>query len=146
MAGKEKLPSKIQEAVEHAGVEKVGGPVTSDQIDAIGKFQDIQERGKHHRTIVNAWKQQQDQDRKMRKLFATWLMIAMSLQVAALQMIFLLIGCGVLKFEEWTAKTFVMSVFAEVGGLVLLVVKYLFPATSDKILDLLDRFRVKGEK
>jgi hypothetical protein len=146
MAGKEKLPAKIQEAFAGAGVEKVGGPVTSEQIDAIGKLQDIQERGKHHRTIVAAWKQQQEQDRKLRKLFATWLMVAMSVQVVAIYVIFVLIGCGLLKFEEWTANTFVMSVFAEVGGLVLLVVKYLFPATSDKILDLVDRFRAKDQK
>ena len=45
-----------------AGGRREGGaPVTSEQVDAIGKLQDIRERGRHHRTIVNAWKQQQDQ-------------------------------------------------------------------------------------
>lgn len=146
MAAKEKLPAKNQQVAEQAGVEKVAGPVTNEQIDAIGKLQDIQERGKHHRTIVNAWKQQQDQDRKMRKLYATWLMIAMSAQVVAINVIFALIGRGVLKFDQWIANTFVMAVFAEVVALVLLVVKYLFPATSDKVLDLIDRFRTGDEK
>ena len=146
MATKEKLPAKIQQVAEQVGVQEVGEPVTSEQIDAIGKLQDIQERGKHLRTIVNAWKQQQDQDRKMRKLYATWLMIAMSTQVIGINVIFILIGCGVLKFEQWTTNTFLVSVFAEVSALVLLVVKYLFPATSDKILDLIDRFRAKDAK
>ena len=75
----------------------------------------------------------------MRKLYATWLMSADEVQVVAINVIVVLIGCGLLKFEPWTAKTFVMAVFAEVSALVLLVVKYLFPATSDKILDLIDR-------
>jgi hypothetical protein len=39
-----------------------------------------------------------------------------------------------------------MAVFAEISALVLLVVKYLFPATSDKILELIDRFRTKDER
>jgi hypothetical protein len=146
MASQDKLTAEIQQVAEQAGVEKAGGPLTNDQIDAIGKFQDIQERGKHHRTIVNAWKQQQDQDRKMRKLYATWLMLAMSVQVVVVNIIFVLIGCGVLKYEPWTANTFVMAVFAEVSALVLLVVKYLFPSTSDKILELIDSFRTKRER
>lgn len=146
MPSKEKLPAQIQRVAEQIGVVEVGEPVKDDRIDAIGKLQDIQERGKHHRTIINVWKQQQDQDRKMRKLYATWLMIAMSLQVIAINVIFILIGSGMLKFEQWTANTFVMAVFAEVSALVLLVVKYLFPATSDRLLELIDRFRTSEEK
>ena len=48
-----------------------------------------------------------------------------------------------LTFEQWTANTFLMAVFAEISALVLLVVKYLFPVTTDKILELIDRFRGK---
>ena len=77
----------------------------------------------------------------MRKLYANWLMGAMSIQVVAINVIFVLIGCGVLKFEQWTANTFVTATFAEISALVLLVVKYLFPATTDRILDLIDRFK-----
>ncbi len=137
---KEKLPGKIQEIIEKQGVE-VRDSVTSDDIDNLGKLSDIQERVKHHRTIVNAWKQQQDQDRKMRKLYASWLIGAMSVQVVAINVIFVLIGCSVLRFEQWTANTFVMATFAEISALVLLVVKYLFPATTDRILDLIDHFK-----
>jgi hypothetical protein len=148
MAGKDKLPAKIQEAIDQIGVEveKVGSPVTRGQVDDLGKLHDLRERGKHQRTIVNVWKQQQDQDRQMRKLYATWLMVAISVQVVAINVILILLGCGVLKLEQWTANTFVMAAFAEISALVLLVVKYLFPATSDKVLELIDRFRVKDQK
>jgi len=141
MAAKDNLPATVQKVVE-----KIGKPVTSAEIDEIGKLQDIQERSRHHRTIINAWKQQQDQDRKMRKMYANWLMVAMSGQIVGINVIFILIGCGLLEFQQWTTNTFVMSVFAEVSAMALLVVKYLFPATSDKVLDLIDRFRTKDQK
>ena len=141
MATHDELPATIKQVAE-----KVGKPLTSDEIADIGKLHDIQDRSKHHRTIVTAWKQQQEQDRKMRKIYATWLMIVMSCQIVGINTIFILIGCGVLTFDQWTTNTFVVSVFAEISALVLLVVKYLFPATSDKVLDLIDRFRVRDQK
>ena len=49
MAAKDKLPATVQKVVE-----KIGKPVTSAEIDEIGKLQDIQERSRHHRTIINA--------------------------------------------------------------------------------------------
>ncbi len=124
---KDQLPANIQQAIKAAGVVEVGGEVTSEQVDNLGKLKDIQERARHRRTIVTAWKQQQDQDRKMRKTYANWLIGAMSVQVVAINVIFVLIGCGVLKFEQWTANTFVTATFAEISALVLLVVKYPFP-------------------
>jgi hypothetical protein len=141
MEEKDKLPAAVRRVPR-----KVGGSLTSDQIDDLGKLQDIRERSKHHRTIVNAWRQQQEQDRKMRRQYATWLMVAMSLQSVAINVVFVLIGCGVLKFDQWTTNTFIVSVFAELSTLVLLVVKYLFPSTTDKILDLIDRFRARDSK
>ena len=101
------------------------------------------ERKKHRRTIIEVWKRQQDQDRAMRKQFAMWLLIMMGVQVVAINVIFILIGRAVLKIEVWTANTFVMAAFAEIGALVLLVVKYLFPTPSDRLLDLLDRFSIR---
>jgi hypothetical protein len=146
MAGKDKLPAKIEEAIKQLGVqvEQVGAPATSEQIDNLGKYRDMQERTKHHRTIIDVWKKQQDQDRETRKRYANWLMITMSVQAVVINLIFVLIGCGVLKVEQWTANVFIGSVFAEMSSLVLLVVKYLFPATNDRILDLIDRFKDKG--
>ena len=116
-------------------------PISPGQIDVVNK-----ERIKHQNTIVKEWKNQQEQDRRMRKTYANWLLVVMSAQMVAINVIFVLIGTGCLKFEAWTAKTFVMAVFAEVASLVLLVVKYLFPATSDKSLDLMDRLRARDLK
>jgi len=77
----------------------------------------------------------------MRRVYANWLMAVMSLQIVVIHVVFVLIGLGILKFEPWTANVFITAVFAEISAMVLLVVKYLFPATTDKILDLIDRFK-----
>lgn len=119
-------------------VRKVGEPVSSADIDVYGRLQDIENERYRIRTVLSAWKQQQTQDRSMRRSYANWLMIAMGGQMVVINVIFVLIGCGVLSFEAWTAKTFIMAVFGEIAALVLLVVKYLFAKPDDTILKLID--------
>ena len=143
MPARDERSEAIRSFTESVGVRRLDDPVTPEQASTYGALKEIDERVKHHRTIVHAWKTQQDQDRAMRKRYATWLMIVLSTQIVAINAIFVLIGSKVLTFEPWTANTFVMAVFAEIGALVLLVVKYLFPAPSDKILELIGLFRAK---
>jgi hypothetical protein len=114
--------------------------------DLLDQLRENKERRRHQSAIINAWKQQQTQDRAMRRVYANWLMAVMSLQIVVIHVVFVLIGCGVLKFEPWTANVFITAVFAEISAMVLLVVKYLFPATTDKILDLIDRFKGQGSR
>ncbi len=81
----------------------------------------------------------------MRRQYANWLILAMGFQILAINVVFILIGCKVLVFEQWTANTFIMSVFAEVAALVLLVVKYLFARPDDTLLKLAGR-KGRGDK
>jgi len=118
-------------------VQDVGKPVSSSDVDSYGKLRQIQDRSHQIRTIVKAWKEQQAQDRKMREHYATYLMAAMGAQALVVNVVFVLMGCGVLSFEAWTAKTFIMSVFAEIAAMVLIVVKYLFTPSSEKVLQFL---------
>jgi hypothetical protein len=126
-------------------VKDIGRPVTSEDVDTYGRLREIHDRSYRVRVIVKAWKDQQTQDRKMREQYARWLMLAMAVQAVVVNITFVLMGCGVLTFEPWTAKTFIMAVFGEIAALVLLVVKYLYTPSTDKILDYLDdRPRKKG--
>jgi len=92
-----------------------------------------------HRSLVKAWKEQQDADRAMREVYARrliWLLVG---QVVGINAFFLLIGWRVLGFtiEPWTARTFVVTAFLEVASLVLIVAKYLFPTPSDRALEVI---------
>ncbi len=126
---------KIPDALKSL-VTQVGEPVTTSQIDAYGKWQDIRDQSYRLRTVLSAWKSQQSQDRTMRQQYAWWLMFAMGAQIVVINVVFVLIGCKVLVFEPWTANCFIMSVFAEVAAQVLLVVKYLFARPDDTLLKL----------
>lgn len=117
-------------------VSDVGCPVTPDDVDTFGRLQDIHDRSHWIRSIVNAWKSQQSQDRQMRGRYAKGLMVAFWLQMLTINITYILIGCGALTFEAWTARVFIMAVFAELAAMVLFIVKYLFRTTGDKVLEL----------
>src|SRR5438477_13005173 len=85
-------------------VQDVGKPVSSSDVDSYGKLRQIQDRSHQIRTIVKAWKDQQVQDRNMRERYATYLIVAMAMQALVVNVVFVLMGCGVLTFEAWTAK------------------------------------------
>ncbi len=127
-------------------VQNVGEPVSSADVDSYGKLRQIEDRSHQVRTIIKAWKDQQAQDRKMRERYANYLIFAMGLQALVMNVIFVLIGCGALTFEPWTARTFIVSVFAEIASMVLIVVKYLFTPSSDKVLQFLsEKKRTSGK-
>ena len=115
--------------------------ITTEEVANLSRLQDIRERARHHRAIVLAWRRQQDQDRRMRRVYANWLIGAMTVQIIAIHILFVLMGLGTLNVETTMASTFIVATFAEISALVLLVVKYLFPPTTDRLLDLIDRFR-----
>jgi hypothetical protein len=134
--GKEEFPNVGSRNLQ-ALVRDIAKPVSPSDVDSYGKLRQIQDRSHQIRTIVKAWKDQQAQDRKMRERYATYLMVAMGIQSLVVNIVFVLVGCGVLTFEPGTTKTFIVSVFAEIASMVLIVVKYLFTPSSDRVLQLL---------
>jgi len=91
------------------------------------------------RSFVAAWKKQQEADRKMREKYASRLIGVLVVQVLLANLFFGLIGFAAWGFrvEPWTAQTFLVTTFLEVSSLVLLVAKYLFPAPTDKALEVI---------
>ncbi len=118
-------------------------PISAEDVATYGKLREIEDRSHRLRAIVKAWKDQQTQDRKLREKYAHLLMIAMAIQAVFINIAFLLIGFGLLVVEPWTARTFMMAVFAEMAAMVLLVVKYLFTPSGDAILKYLDERKPK---
>jgi hypothetical protein len=125
-------------------VKQVGSPISSKDIDSFGKLREIRDRSHRLRTIVRAWKDQQTQDRKLREKYAHGLMIALAVQAVFVNAVCVLLGCGTLTVEPWTARPFIIAVFGEIAALVLLVVKYLFTPSGDTILKYLDERKPKG--
>ena len=91
------------------------------------------------RTVLSAWKVQQVEERKLRAAYAGRLLWALFVQVGLVNIAFFAIGFGWLEIDEWTARTFIMAVFAEIAGLVLCVVKYLFSKNGNEIFELVKK-------
>jgi hypothetical protein len=102
--------------------------------------QDVKDKSHAIRAMVGAWKKQQDEERRLRARYATWLLAAMSFQVLCLIAAFFLIGTGVLHVDQWVATAFMVGIFSEVAAMTLIVVKYLFPPVPHDIAGLLEKF------
>lgn len=101
-------------------IERVIGTVTKPQIDRYGQIQEIEQK-----------RLENEQKRKAQKTYAYLLIGLLITQVIAIYSIFILMGCGILKYDQGTAIAFFTGVFAEVCGLVYGVIKYLFPSASE---------------
>lgn len=126
-------------------VDKVEAPVSPDTVEAFDRVTRIQDRSRSTRVIVEAWKQQQESDRRMRGTYAKWLLILISAEVILANIAFFLMGSKVLVLDQWVANAFIVGVFAEISALVLVVAKYLFPDTAKPFMDLLGNLHKDDE-
>lgn len=117
----------------------VGGPVIPADIDSYKELRAADDRSRKLTTILTAWTQQQDQDRALRKTYGKWLLVALFVQTFLINLAFVLIGAKVLVVDQWVAQTFIVSVFAEIAAMVVIIVKYLFPDKSDAIVNILEK-------
>jgi hypothetical protein len=128
------LPTEYREFVK-----EIGDPVTPDQLDIYGKYKKISDKSFRLRTIVQAWNDQQNEDRKMRKAFAIAILIALFLQLLIINAAFFLIGFNIINVPHWVASTFIVSVFTEIISMTMLVLRYLFPKVGTEVMSLIKK-------
>lgn len=122
------------------------GPVEPSDVDALLRLRDSDERLSRLRTLVRAWEEQQREERKLRRTYALLLIIILVLELLAIFVAFFLIGTGQLTPPKWVGEGFLLAAFAQSTGLVLVVVKYLFPERSSDVLQLVITSIAAGEK
>jgi type VI protein secretion system component VasF len=121
-------------------VEEIGPPLlTAEQLEVHRGFTEVRDRSAKIREVLSAWSEQQREERTLRRRYANWLIGILSVEIVAIMVAFFLIGLGRMEVDQWVASTFIVAVFAEVAGLALIVVKYLFPPTGREVLDLIER-------
>jgi len=84
--------------------------------------------------IVELFEKNIEKDQKLRSIYAVILVVILGVELIALITIFILTGCGVLKYTDTTFNLFITGGIAEVFVLVKLIVKYLF---KDNLTDAL---------
>jgi len=134
MALPEQLPSDAPERVEALGV-----PVTSEEVDTYGRYREMEDRSFRLRTVVSAWESQQTEERRLRRSYGTSILIALCVQTLLVDAMFILMGVGKIAIAQWVANIFIVSVFGQIVGLAVVVVRHLFPQPSSDILRLIER-------
>lgn len=125
-------------------VQSIGPPLAPDDLDSYLRLKEFHIKSYQLRTAIDVWKEQQNQDRATRKYYAKWLLILICIQMGIINLLFILIGLGKLTVQQWTANTFIMSVFAEIAAMVVIVVNYLFPKVKESTTSLLDILKGRG--
>ncbi len=121
------LPEETFSPIAQRLVESIGKPATNEDVTIYERVRRIEDASYELRTIVASWEKQQSDERDLRNRYAKWLVIALFIQVAIINIAFFLIGFGLLTVERWVASSFIVGVFVEVTGMTFVVVRYLFP-------------------
>ncbi len=117
----------------------IGASVSPGEIEVYGRYQEIADRSAKLRTVLEAWERQHSEERQMRQKYAKWLLAAMFVQMALVNLAFLAIGFGWIQINPWVANSFILAVFGEISGMVLFIVKYLFPKVSSDVLATIEK-------
>lgn len=128
------LPGSIREKVV-----SLGAPVTSDEVDTYGRLQEIRDKSKKQSTILAAWENQHKEERKLRKTYASWLLIGLFFQMLLVNAAFFAIGFKLIQVDIWVANAFILAVFSEIASMTFFVIKYLFPKVSSDVLATLEK-------
>src|SRR6266481_8716974 len=98
-------------------VKAVGSAVTRQELDAYGRFREIEDRSYKLQRILEAWEGQHREERAMRKTYAAWMLIGLGVQMLLVNAAFFLIGFKMIEVNQWVANTFIMAVFGEIAGM-----------------------------
>ena len=129
----EELPAIPTEDV---SVEKLR---TSKAVERHERIESVKIRRQKIDLVLDLWKKESDEVKSARKWFAYPLLFALFVQGLLADVVFVLLGLDVLRVDEWTARVFIMSVFAELAAMVFFIVKYLFSRTDRDLLSLIEK-------
>jgi len=89
--------------------------------------------------MLIAWKDIQNDERRLRSRYAGWLLFGLFLELLIASSAFFLIGFRILTIDQWIANIFFVGVFGQVASMVSAVLRYLFPDKSNLLSELIER-------
>jgi len=76
--------------------------------------------------ILTEWREQNNQDRRMRQRFATWVFVLLSGQLIFFAVFVVLLGLGMLNYDELETSLLYPSWFGQIAMFGWAIVRYLF--------------------
>ncbi|REJ06929.1 hypothetical protein [Halobacillus trueperi] len=105
--------------------------VTKDQLETYKVIHETNLKKQKTDTVLEVWRNQQDLERNMRKIYARWILIALVAELIVGNGIFILVACGVFTLEEWVVNVFFTGMYAQIISITVIVVRNLFPNSKE---------------
>lgn len=125
---------------DHAANIKVRSSVKAswgDQ-DSLNEFR-LELKRRMFDAVLTRWKESQEADHRMRQRYGTIIIVALAIQLISINLYAWRLGKGLLPgADPITSRILIVSVFVEVAGLVLAIIRYLFPRTGNDLNALLE--------
>lgn len=123
---KENPAVETDEEFQKALLEKINSKKEISVPDNNQYSNDIDNVWNMNNRIVKLFEDNISNDQKLKGKYAVILIVTLIVELIVLNMIFILNGCGVLKYADSTFNIFITAGIAEVFVLVRVIVKYLF--------------------
>lgn len=105
-------------------------------LDAYKTVNEVQYKMHKLTQILDIWKEQQNNDRDMRKTISYWILGILGVEVLAANVAMFCLGFGFMTISDpWLTKIFFTAVFAQVVAILMFVIKNLFPERKSDNLD-----------
>jgi hypothetical protein len=110
-------------------------PLTQEHLNTITTLSDVE----NDYEKLKVWKDHQTNEKELKRLVAIFIMVILCFEVLVGNLAFFLYGFGILNFPRWVSETFFVGLFGQIVGLVLIIVKGLFPTPKEDPLTQLNR-------
>jgi hypothetical protein len=127
------------EAVDKVLHNVVAKKLAPEDLETYKLVSDVEDRRVKMQSILGIWRRTQEDERKLRRTVAYWILGALFVELAAGNTAFFLIGFDRFTVSEWVAQTFIVGMYTQIVSIVLIVVKSLFPAPKTDILSELNQ-------
>lgn len=103
------------------------GSVTPEEVGVYTQIQAADDQSYKIRTVIDTWKEQQKEERNMRRNIAYFIMGALFIEIIVGNVILFLLGVEKLNLSEWVSNVFYVGMYTQVVAIATIVVRNLFP-------------------
>lgn len=111
-------------------IKKDYGQVREEEIQAYERVTEADLKKYKTRMLIDTWKDQQKDERVLRKNVAHWILIGLFIQFIIGNIAWFLIGFRLMEFDKLVVNLFFVGMYTQLVTITLIVVKNLFPNTK----------------
>ncbi|KRT92195.1 hypothetical protein ACG2QI_00165 [Bacillus sp. GM2] len=127
-SGRIKVSSILADTEDELSVED---GVTPEQTDVIERLTQLRDNSFKLRQVIGTWKENELNERNMRKRIATFILLALGIEMVLGNVILILMGfLPNFRPPEWTCNLFFTGMYTQIVAVATIVVRNLFPPVA----------------